>query len=392
MNRILIILTSLLAITYSYAQKSIESILQEIESNNTTLIALQKEIEAQKLGNKTGIYLPNPEVEFGYLWGNPVEIGNENSFAISQSMDFPTSYGYRKNISNLENQNLDLFYNSERINILLEAKKVLINLAYFNALSVDYEDRVRIAEEISVSYQKMFEKGEIGALEKNQVYMDLINCINEKEKIDIERNSLQNQLIALNGGKEILYEVTKIPHYPLPLNFDEWYTETASLSPALKYLNQQIEISKQQVKLNRALALPKLTAGYADERILGEKLQGITIGITIPLWENKNSIKQSKADVVSYKLSLEDNKLKYFNRLQNLYEKSVSLYKNATKYRQALDSYNSQSLLIKALEAGEITLLNYLYQLEAYYDSSNNLLEFERDYALAVAELTAVTL
>ena len=95
---------------------------------------------------------------------------------------------------------------------------------------------------------------------------------------------------------------------------------------------------------------------------------------------------------MSYKLSLEDNKLKYFNRLQNLYEKSVSLYKNATKYRQALDSYNSQSLLRKALEAGEITLLNYLYQLEAYYDSSNNLLEFERDYALAVAELTAVTL
>ncbi|MDD4777270.1 MAG: hypothetical protein PHV53_03165 [Fermentimonas sp.] len=41
------------------AQNNVEYILHEIESNNTTLKALQEQIEAQKIGNKTGTYLPN---------------------------------------------------------------------------------------------------------------------------------------------------------------------------------------------------------------------------------------------------------------------------------------------------------------------------------------------
>ena len=201
-----------------------------------------------------------------------------------------------------------------------------------------------------------------------------------------------NELKALNGGIEIVFDETVIPVNPLPADFNEWYLKAESISPSLKYLNQQIEIRRQQVKLNQALSLPKLSAGYADERILGEKLQGITIGVSIPLWENKNVVKQAKADIISSEYSLENNKLQYYNRLQNLFNKSVGLQSTAVKYRQALSSYNSVPMLRKALEAGEISLLNYLLQIEAYYDAYNSMLEVERDYALAEAELTAVSL
>lgn len=392
MKKIIIGVISIMVMLPIAAQTEMKLLLEHIEKNNTTLQALQKQVDAQKLGNKTGIYLPNPEVEFGYLWGNPEEIGNERSFSITQSIDFPTAYGYRSKISNMENQNLDMIYNSERINVLWHAKQLAINLTYYNALSKDYENRVEIAKEIAESYQKMYEESTIDILERNQVFMDLITCVNEKEKIDVERKSLLNELKALNGGIEIVFDETVIPVNPLPADFNEWYLKAESISPSLKYLNQQIEIRRQQVKLNQALSLPKLSAGYADERILGEKLQGITIGVSIPLWENKNVVKQAKADIISSEYSLEDNKLQYYNRLQNLFNKSVGLQSTAVKYRQALSSYNSVPMLRKALEAGEISLLNYLLQIEAYYDAYNSMLEVERDYALAEAELTAVSL
>lgn len=385
---ILILMVSIV----SYAQNSMEHILHEIESNNTTLLSLQKQVEAHKLGNKSGIYLPNPEVEYTHLWGTPIEIGNESTFAITQSMDFPTAYGHRNKISNMQNQNLDLLYSSERINLLLQAKQLIINLTYYNALSKDYENRIKIAEEIAESYQRMFDEGKIDFLERNQVYMDFLTCINEKEKIDIERKSLLNELKTLNGGKEIEYESTVFILSPLPANFNEWYLKAESMSPILQYLTKQIEISKQQLKLNKALSLPKLSAGYVDERILGQKLQGVTIGVSIPLWENKNSVKQAKADIVYNETTLEDNKIQYYIKLQNLFIKSVDLQKTALKYRQALSTYNSVPILRKALEAGEITLLNYLMQIENYYDAYNNMLEVERDYALAEAELSAIAL
>ncbi len=392
MKRLSLTLLCFVVFMGSHAQSSIEYILQKIETNNTTLHSIQKQIEAQKLESKTGIYLPNPEVEYSYLWGSPSEVENEKSFTITQSMDFPTAYAHRKKISSMKNQNLDMFYNSERMNVLLQAKQLIINLSYYNALSKDYENRIEIAKEVAESYQKMYDKGAIDILERNQVYMDLMTRINDKEKIDIERKSLLNELKAFNGDKDIQFDETEIPHSPLPLNFNEWYSEAESRSPVIQYLNQQIEINKQHIKLHQALSLPKLSAGYHDERILGEKLQGIAIGISIPLWENKNTVKQARADVVSGESSLEDNKLQYYNRLQNLFNKSVDLQKTAEKYRQALSTYNSLPMLRKALDTGEINLLNYLLQIENYYDAYNTMLEIERDYALAVAELTAVSL
>lgn len=68
----IIIIVALLASMSLAAQENISSILFSIEENNTKLKALKEEMKAQKLGNKTGIYLSDPDVAFGYLWGPPI--------------------------------------------------------------------------------------------------------------------------------------------------------------------------------------------------------------------------------------------------------------------------------------------------------------------------------
>jgi hypothetical protein len=77
------------------AQNSITTVLKAIEDNNTTLKALKETAEAQKLENKTGIYLSGPEIGFNYLWGNPSAIGNRNDLNITQTFDFPTITGMK---------------------------------------------------------------------------------------------------------------------------------------------------------------------------------------------------------------------------------------------------------------------------------------------------------
>lgn len=392
MKKILFVLFSLCILFVAQAQNGIEIILQEVETNNTTLQTLQKEIEAQKLGNKTGISLPNPEITYSHLWGTPREIGNQKEFGITQSFDFPTVYGYKNKLAEIENQNLDLNYQSERINTLLKAKQIIIELAYNNVLSVDYAKRVETARTIANSYQKKFDQGEINAIERNNAQMNLIICVNKKEKIDLERETLQNELKSLNGGKEIQFDGTDIPFSTLPSNFNDWYTTVESKNPALQYLSKQIDLKKQEVKLSRAQGLPKLSAGYASERILGQKLEGVAVGISIPLWENKNNVKQAKAGVLSSESSLEDGKIQFYNTLQSLFNQSVGLRESAQQYRDALSTYSNEPLLRKALDAGEISYLDYLQALTFYYEAFSTMLEVERDYALTVAKLTAIEL
>lgn len=375
-----------------YAQDNVASVLNQIESNSTTLSAIRQQIEAQKIENRTDIFLNDPEVEFSYLWGKPSEIGTQRELSVTQSFDFPTAYAHRSKISKMRNNNLELQYKSERLNILLNAKQICINIAYNNALNKEYEARLENAQQIAKSYQSRFDAGDASILEKNKALINLTTVENEKKLIDIERKTLLSELKALNGGIEITFDDTEILNAPISSDFNSWYADAEIKSPTLQYLSQQIDIDKQQVKLNTALSLPKFTAGYASEKTSGEDFKGITVGISIPLWENKNKVKLAKAQVKSTELLLEDSKLQFYTHLQQLHKTTFGLQESAQTYRSSILNNNNEELLKKALDAGQISLIEYLLESEYYYDVKNKMLEAERDFNLSLTELRAIEL
>lgn len=379
-----------ITITSLSAQDRLTKVIEEIEGNSKTLNAIRQQIEAQKLENRTDIFLHDPEVEFNYLWGNPSELGKQKELSVTQSFDFPTAYGHRKKIAKMQNQNLELQYKSERIDLLLKAKQLCINLAYNNALSKEYETRLSNAQQIASAYQLKFETGDASIIEKNKAMVNLTTVESEKNLIDIERKTILSELTALNGGIEIEFDDTFIATPPLPQNFNNWYSSAEAKSPMLQYLSQQIDINKQQVKLNTALALPKFTAGYASEKVIGEDFRGITVGISIPLWENKNKVKQAKAQARSTELLLDDSKIQFMMHLQQLYAKTSVMQENAQAYRSSISQHSNELLLKRALDEGQISLLEYLLETEYYYDVVNKALEADRDYNLSLAELRAV--
>ena len=377
---------------YATAQNGYNAVLQQVETNSTTLSALRKQTEAQQLGNRTGIYLANPEVEFNYLWGNPATIGNRTDISVKQSFDFPTAYAHRGKIAGLQNANAELSYKAERLNVLLSAKRICIELIYYNALAKEHAARLQNAVRIADAYRSKLNAGETNILENNKAQLSLAAMQAEAARIETEHAALLAELKTLNGGKEINFSDNIYPLRLLPTNFDDWYAQAEAKSTVLQYVSGQIEIERQQVKLNRALSLPGFSAGYMSEKIVGEHFQGITAGLTIPLWENKNRVRQAKAQMQAAEFALENTKIQFYNRLQTLYQKAAALQQNAQTAKQSLSAYGNEPLLKKALDAGEISLLDYLLEIGFYYDAKNRILEAERDFELTAAELEAVEL
>ena len=157
MKRILVIIISLAGLLSSlYPQGTIDSILLAIEKNNTALLALRKQIEAQKLENRTGILPRNPDVEFNYLWGSPVTIGNRTDLRVTQTFDFPTAYSYRNQIADVRNDQIELVYQKQLRSILLEARLLCVDLEYSDNLIREYENRVQNAGMIASSYKAKY--------------------------------------------------------------------------------------------------------------------------------------------------------------------------------------------------------------------------------------------
>ena len=156
---IIVLIANIASYSSLFSQNKIDDVLLEIDKNNTSLSALRSRVEADKIGNKTGIYLQNPELEFNYLWGNPSAIGNRTDFSLKQSFDFPTAYGYKNQISEMRNEQVDLEYQKQRKSLLLESRLICYDLVYTNALISELSKRLDHAQSIANNYKAKFDVG-----------------------------------------------------------------------------------------------------------------------------------------------------------------------------------------------------------------------------------------
>jgi len=387
MKKIIIALISLTAFQINLsAQSNIDSVLAQIERNNTTLAALQKRADADKIGNKTGNYLQNPEIEFNYLWGNEVT-GNRTDFSAKQTFDFPTAYRFKNQISNIKNEQVELEYQKQRKELLLNARLICYDLIYTNALKLELTNRLNHAQSIADAYKSKFDIGETNRLEYNKAQLNWLNLSKTMESLTIEQEALQAELTRLNGGALITFTESDFQAIILPVDFEQWYVQAEQSNPLLNWLKKEVELTQKQISLNKALSMPKFQAGYMSESVIGQDFKGITVGLSIPLWENKNTVKYAKADALALENTAADNKIQLYSHLKMLHTKAISLQKSANDYKSKLEAFNNSELLRKALDKGEISLINYMLELSIYYESVNKLLELERDMNKVIAEL-----
>ena len=376
---IIIILSSLSL----YGQNTIEEVLADIEKNNTGLIALRKKVEADKIGNRTGIFISNPEFGFNYLYGNPAENGNRTDISIRQTFDFPTAYSYKSRIADSRNVQAELEYLKQLKSLMYQARLLCIDLLYTNSLQREYTKSLSHAEGIASSYKIKFDKGEAGILEFNKAQLNLLKFRKETENNIINKNTLLSELAILNGGISVNLEETVSATLLIPDDFESWYLQAEQNNPVLSWLKQEIDIMEMQKKLNNAMSLPKLSAGYLSEKVVGQQFQGITAGISIPLWENKNTVKYAIAKTAAIKSFESDTKLVFYNQLKTQYAKVKALQKNVTDYRVSLELLDNSALLKKSLDLGEISLTEYFYEISIYYDSIIALLDAEKELSKA---------
>ena len=391
-----LILSILIFATWGASAQTLPEVLQSVESRNAALQSAQWQKLADEEDLNGRAQPANPEVEFNYLWGN-VD-ARRHDFKVTQSFDLALLSGQRAKEAASGKELLAIEYRVQRQEVLLEAEKVCIDLVFNNALREALREHLTDAEHFVAAYTRKVELGDASVLELNNARLHRSEVSGKLAKAELEHSRLSLELSRLNGGETIEIAETEIDAFlaglnrPLPESFAEYFDQASEQSPALAYVREQIELRDRQLRVEKAGRLPELTVGYMSEITSEDPFRGVTFGISIPLWNQSSKVRAAKANLEAAKSQKEEAFQTCWHQLASQYAEAEGLRELSLAYRSGLEEADSREYLKKAQAQGEISVIDYISEIDLFYENLEETLDAECAYRQAVAELNALYL
>jgi cobalt-zinc-cadmium efflux system outer membrane protein len=369
------------------AQSTISSVLESVAANNPALMAGRQSWESMKLEYMTGLTLPNPMVQGQFLWGSPATAGNQTDLFAVQPFDFPTTYRKRRELAKARGAVAAPALDAQRREVLLETKLVCLELVFRNKQAQFFSQRKAALEKLQSDFQARLDRGEGNLLDVNKSRLQLLEVKQQITENEVSLQQLQNQLTALNGGQAIAFQDTIYPEIPGIPSFDQLEDQIEATDPTLRRLGMEKQIAIRQLQLAKAWKLPNFEAGYHYQGILGQRFNGIHVGLSIPVWEQKNRVQHAEANIASADLGMQEHRIAHYYEIKELYDRQEKLRLSLIEYQQALSAAGNTRLLDKALAFGEINTITYFMELNFYQNAWQHLLRTEFELQAALASL-----
>jgi outer membrane protein, heavy metal efflux system len=370
------------------SQSSLDEVLKSVVQNNSTLKAQLQKVEAQRLEGRVGLNPANPSISYDYMYGTPSIGGNQTDLIVVQEFDFPTAYGHKKQLALDIQANAMAQMTRTKQAVLLEAQEVCLHLIGLRKQLDWLVIRQERTNRMKLDLDQKLKAGEATILEFNKAQLSVLAIKNEMAEVERKRGELAQRLNTLNGGIPIQLTQTDFPVLPELPSLETLFQTYRAQDPLLVVLNNEVRLQQTEIDLAKSLALPKIETGYHYQGILGQTFQGVHLGLTIPLWEDRNKISANKAQLLYSEAHLLSQDLVVSSELRALYERYEALNSFLTEYQTMLSGLNEMALLDQSLALGNISAVTYFIEESFYSDAQAIVMATQLEIQLVYAAIT----
>ncbi|MDX9847685.1 MAG: TolC family protein [Tenuifilaceae bacterium] len=384
-NRQLLLLLLFLVGFSAYGQESVTDILASIEANNPTIAALKAQLDYQKAEARTNLLPPNPTIEGGRF--PAVEgAGIKYAWGVSQSFEFPTVYAKRNQLAKTNDKLVDVNFKAARQEILLQATHVLLEYIQAKRMLTELDHRQKLASNMLNIIQKKVDAGQATTMELNNARLRLVEETQNASRVRSHKNILHRKMVMLNGGQEL--DATDSLLLLLPLGEkDTIFNQFAHTDPRFSATHQEVALAEQNKSLVTHQGLPELNIGYQSEQTDAEHFTGFKVGLSIPLWGNSGNRRAAAIQLNSSQAQAHNQRVMLEMEFEELYQQTVSTRSQLDELQKALTSNNNLELTRRALEAGEISVIDFFNEVTFLYGLTDRVMELELEYAKLYSEL-----
>lgn len=373
------------AAVVSAKAQDINAVLKSVEQNNMELKALLKGNEAADIENKSQNTLEDLSIEYSPFFQSETSGIASSELVITQGFDFPTLYGARKKAGQLQRNVLDMQYQTARRDILVNAKKLCLDIINYNKQKQLLQERRKNADELLAMFELKFKNGDATSLELNKIKLDRMNLETELVQADTKHANAMQQLQALNGGQPIEVNMTEYPQAPAD---DEvtMYEKAVATDWTVRTAQASVLAAEQDVKVNKQSWIPKFEIGYRRNTEGDNASNGFLIGGSIPLFSSKNKDKIAKARQTEAVMQHANARINAENSARTMINQMKQLKASADAYDVPL-MRQTLKLLRTAVENGEISVTEYYVEADNIYKNMITYMDIERQYQDALTEI-----
>jgi heavy metal efflux system protein len=404
---ILLLICGMFSLQKTQAQNEVKINLEEairiaLDSNQGVISSVYA-VDAQKALKNASWDLEKTDVEFQY--GQFNSYSNDNSFTISQSIEFPSVYINQNKLAKSKIESSELELKDSRIETAARVKQIYWQLAYLDSKKalLEFQDSL---------YTGFFRAAELRATAGETNRLEMITARSQSMEV---KNQLQQAKADISIAREELKVILNTRRALMPADtvlkrIDAALPDISALAenPALGAMKKAVEISAYEKKLEASRMLPGFSVGYFSQTMLGsqdidgfprtfgygDRFDGFQAGISVPLCFGPFTAR-TKAAKINEDIA-RVNADYYARRLNGRYRVLLDEYE---KYLRSVDYYETQALpeadLIiehstRSYKAGGIDYLDYVQNLARAIDIKQNYLDALNNFNQTIIEIDRI--
>ena len=380
---------------------TLQQAINEALKNNAGIKAANYEVDYSRAIKKTSTDIGKTNVSL--LYGQYNSLFIDNNITVTQNFPFPTLLINQAKLNAAHIKGSELKLQLTQNELIRQVKSAYYYLEFLYAEKNLLISQDSIFTVFSKASALRLKTGESNLLEKATAetqLMEVRNLLSQNQSnIQIYQSHLQ---VLTNSKEQIQINASGISKLILKSQSD---TSVLNKNPALAYLNQQIEISNRQKKVEAAKVLPDFTIGYFNQSLIGiqnlngtdqyfgpsKRFSGLQVGISVPLWFVPQTARVKAAGI--NQRVIESNYDQYKTNVLGQYTQTMQEFlknKNTLEYYENNGLPNA-NLIIKQAEkgfkSGEIGYVEYLQGLKSALSIKTNYLNSLNQYNLSVVTL-----
>lgn len=384
MKKLLAYILASAALTAS-AQDPFSAIETQIAENNPEVAAARQSYEALRLSDAADNNLSDPEVEFEHLWGPKGD--TRWSAGISQSFDWPGAYGARSRANAAKADARSAMLLSQMADIRYKARCVMLDIVGVNSQLALADSMICNLSRLEERTRLAMDRGQATRLDLSKVQFALLSLKQDRDEALARLNVSRSELVAINGGKAV--DISGLQSYPQATLLDEnTYLEAFDNSaPGLAAMQSEVVAARAEASAAAKSALPSFSVGYRHAYEDATHFDGFAVGMSLPFFSSRNRSKAAKAEVLAKALDSDSYRISSHAAIIADASNARRLKCRLSAFEQTFEATDYTSILNRLYENGQISVIDYITEINYYLDIRRQYLKLQNDYQLTLAAL-----